>query len=360
MLPNLATLARGGAAASGPASQRSPKERRPLGVDDQDRQPSLSTVLPEELLRLILLAIDTDDVETACRTADAYCGADKHLKTAACADPKVWKALTERVFKSTAVDDALFAHDELLETDPRAAFVNACLDRQVARAVGLAFVSRGLSAVRRRLYDEWQDEEMEEEEYRDDYRPIRHEIHRRDSWTATDIVDHFHDTYPAVQKFKEWQLRAEDAYRTKKIKWFDSPEYESAFTGPLLRSPKFVTWAKQGRERAEFLGFLTDDVTRPIGFSPDWPMTPVHAEGWDTLKGMVSSLNRKSDEPWNVYFERVDGLVHALAERVGMATVWMWHTATTDEHAERARKCVRVFPDTRLPPIVAGFWYKRG
>ena len=364
MLPNLGALARGDVATSGPVLQGSPssKEQCLSDFDGHAHQPSPLKALPDELLRLVLLAIDTDDVEAACRTADAYCGADKYLKRTACEDQNMWFALTERVFKSTQVDKALFAHDELLGTDPRAAFVNACLDRQVARAVGLVFLWRGLSAVKRRLYDEWKDEEMEDEDEDEDEepegQPIRHEVHQREDWTATDIVDTFHDTYPAVQKFKEWQLLAEEAYRTKKIQWFDSPKYESAFTGPRHRTHEYVIWALQGGAQAESLGFHPDDATHPTGFGPDWPMTPVHAEGWDVLKGMVqtpTNRNLNSDEPWKVYFERVYGLVRALAERVGMATVWMWHTsgtATTDEHAlaERARNCVRAFPDTHLPP----------
>ena len=42
--------------------------------------------------------------------------------------------------------------------------------------------------------------------------------------------------------------------------------------------------------------------------------------------------------------------MHALAERVGRATVWVWrkadggHIEITDEHAEIAKECVRVFP----------------
>lgn len=358
MLPNLGALARGDVATSGPALQgsSSPKEQRPSDVDGHAHQPSPLKALPDELLRLVLLAIDTDDVEAACRTADAYCGADKYLKRTACEDQNMWFALTERVFKSSQVDKALFAHDELLRTDPRAAFVKACRDRQVARAVGLKFLWRGLSAVKRRLYDEWRDGEMEVVDGDDSaHNPIRHEVHDDEKWSATDIMDTFHDTYPAVQKFKEWELLAADEYEKKKIKWFDSDKHSEhskiIYTG----------WAAQGRARAENLGFQQDDVTDPVENYEDWPVTPAHAEGWDVLKGLVqtpTNRNLKPDslernEPWNSYFERVYDLVRALAERVGMATVWKWHMSDTNMTATSqtviARECVRVFPDRVFP-----------
>ena len=356
MLPNLGALARGVVATSGPALQGSPisKEQRPSDVDGQAHRPSLLKALPDELLRLVLLAIDTDDVEAACRTADAYCGADKYLKRTACEDQNMWFALTERVFKSTQVDKALFAHDKLLGTDPRAAFVKACLDRQVARAVGLKFLWHGLSSVKRRLYDEWRDGDMEVDDDDSEFNPVRHEVHDSEEWSATDIMDTFHDTYPAVQKFKEWELLAADEYGKKKITWFDSDKHSEH--SKII----YTSWAAQGRARAENLGFQMGDVTDPVENYEDWPATPAHAEGWDVLKGMVqtpTNRNLKPDlsernEPWNSYFERVYDLVCALAERVGMATVWKWHTSDmnmTDEHAEIARKCVRAFPDRVFP-----------
>jgi hypothetical protein len=63
-------------------------------------------------------------------------------------------------------------------------------------------------------------------------------------------------------------------------------------------------------------------------------------------------LSKKQTETWSAYFERADELVHGLAERVGLATVWMWHASsltTTDDQFKLASKCVRAFPDTHLP-----------
>ena len=349
MLPNLAALARDGTATGGSASEdsQSAKARRLPDADDRAHGPSLSKVLPEELLRQILLAIDTDDVEAACRTVYGWCGADTDVKTA-CADGPMWKTLTERVFKSTKVDQALFAHDELLETDPEKAFKMACLDRQIARAVGLKFLWQGLSAVKRRLYDSWRDREMAAEDDDSEHNPLRYEVHDDEKWSATDIMDTFYVSYPAMQKFTEWQLLAADEYKKKKIKWFKTDGFTH---GELF---VYVSWAAQGPARAQSFGFEKEHVFGETShlLDEDWPRTPVHAEGWDVLMHMVQTSNLfEKNEPWKAYFERVRELVHALAERVGMATVWMWHKSDrnmTDEHAKIALGCVRAFPDTRL------------
>ena len=183
MLPNLATLAPDVAATS-------TKERRLPDADGRAYGPSLTRALPDELLRKILLAIDTDDAEAACRAADAWCGADTDLK-AACADRSTWALLTKRVFKSTEVDRALFAHDALLETDPKMAFKKACFDRQIAHAVGIKFLGRGLNAVKRRLFSDWQDGHMqvEREDDPDDYHPVtRDEVHRDEAVSYTHLT----------------------------------------------------------------------------------------------------------------------------------------------------------------------------
>ena len=82
MLPNLAALgARGGT----------------TGAPGAGNRPLHLTELPPEMLKEILLAVDTGDVETACNTADAWCGVDTNVRSA-CADASLWTQLTERVF----------------------------------------------------------------------------------------------------------------------------------------------------------------------------------------------------------------------------------------------------------------------
>ena len=82
MLPNLAALgARGGT----------------TGAPGADNRPLHLTELPPEMLKEILLAVDTGDVEMACNTADAWCGVDTNVR-GACADANLWTQLTKRVF----------------------------------------------------------------------------------------------------------------------------------------------------------------------------------------------------------------------------------------------------------------------
>ena len=114
-------------------------------------------------------------------------------------------------------------------------------------------------------------------------------------------------------------------------------------------------WYARANVRAELLGYEKrhihgeGSVKRRDFFGP---MTPVHVEGWHRLVGMAQTvLLKEQNETWGAYFERVDELVHGLAERVGLATVWMWHASlltTTDDQFKLASECVRAFPDTRL------------
>ena len=361
MLPNLATLAPDVSATSAPARQAPPSTKKGSLPDANGRAygPSLTKALPDELLRKILLAIDADDAKAACRTVDAWCGADTDLK-AACADRSTWAILTERVFKSTEVDRALFAHDALLETNPKMAFKKACYDRQIAHAVGIKFLGRGLNAVKRRLFSDWQDGHMEVEREDDpnDYHPVsRDDVHRDEGWPAIAVMDAFYEAYPVAQKFAEWRLRIDDEYPKKKVTWFDSDAYRSVFpNAPLEKRAVMSLWRFRANVHAQLLGFEKRHIhgEGPVN-RRDWfgPMTPVHVMGWYELVEMArTALLKEQTETWGAYFERVDELVHGLAERVGLATVWMWHTSlltTTDDQFELAIKCVRAFPDTHLP-----------
>ena len=80
-----------------------------------DNGPPLTTVLPDDVLRRILLAVDTGDVETACNTANAWCGVDTAVR-GACGDPDLWRQLTQRVFGVEATGVA----------QPRAFFRDLC------------------------------------------------------------------------------------------------------------------------------------------------------------------------------------------------------------------------------------------
>ena len=162
MLPNLGALARGDAAATGgPASQGSqppPASQVPRGHDEAgEPKPPHAVHSIEDVVRAVLAQLgDADDPEAACATVESFCATDQ-LRRSVCYsdDPTPWRVITERVFKSTDVDRALFAHDELLETDPKRAFKRACFDRTAARVVGLMFLTHALNGVKASVYGDW-------------------------------------------------------------------------------------------------------------------------------------------------------------------------------------------------------------
>lgn len=328
MLPNLGALARGDAAATGgPVSQGS---QVPRGHDEVGApKPPHDVHSIEDVVRAILAQLgDADDPEAACATVESFCATDQ-LRRSVCYsdDPIPWRVITERVFRSTDVDKALFAHDELLETDPKRAFKRACFDRAAARVVGLRFLPYALRGVKATLYDNQQTYDVEDGDYDDD----------DEKNGVAEMADFEQRDCPITAKFSEWEMVARQKYEKSddKFKIFDS-------------------WTSEGRAEARSLGFVEGQV---------WPQTSWHAHGWKVLKDMSVRLPngafvlapRREDEDWSSFFGRADDAVHALAERVGRATVWVWrkrddgHFEITDEHTNIAEKCVRVFPAMEFP-----------
>ena len=317
MLPNLGALARGDAAATGgPASQGSQSAKGPRPSDDggQPHGPSPTKVLPDDLLKKILLAIDTDDVEAACRAAAGWCGADTTLKTV-CTDRKMWRTLTERVFKSTDVDRALFAHDELLETDPKRAFRRACFDRAAARVVGLKFLIFAPKEVKEELYENWINEDIDDEDGE----------HQDEEESAINVVNEFYNHYLITVKFFEWTAGAQQKYDQSKdeFKIFDD---WSLRRSKKVRGPHDVG-GRRGVRAAE-------RAARAV----------LH----EFVKNSPNLWEQK--EPWKEFWGRADEAVHALAERVGRATVWVWRKTDdgrieiTDEQRDIAEQCILMFP----------------
>ena len=110
-------------------SPPAPKAPRSAGAGS-DGGPSLTTLLPDDVLKSILLAIDNGNVEEACSTANALCGVDTNAKGACDDDPGVWAALTKRVF---GVDPGFVPAGA---TAPRAFFRELCaLFKTVLRAI---------------------------------------------------------------------------------------------------------------------------------------------------------------------------------------------------------------------------------
>lgn len=330
MLPNLGALARGDAATGGPVSQGSqppPASQAPRPNDEAGApKPPHAAHSIEGVVRAVLAQLgDADDPEAACATVESFCATDRFHNWACYpgdpTDPQnPWRVITKRVFKSTDVDKALFAHDELLKTDPKKAFKRACFDRAAARVVGLRFLPYALRGVKETLYDNQQTYDVEDGDF---------DVEASDVDAMADFEQR---ACPITAKFSEWEMVADQKYEKSddKFKIFD-------------------TWTSHGREEAQSLGFLQ---------GRGWPQTSWHAHGWKVLKdmsvwppdGAFVLAPRREDEDWSSFFGRADDAVHALAERVGRATVWVWrkadggHIEITDEHTRIAEKCVRVFP----------------
>ena len=215
MLPNLGALARGDAAATGgPASQGSeppPASQVPRGHDEAGApKPPHDVHLIEDVVRAVLAQLgDADDPEAACATVESFCATDQ-LRRSVCHsdDPDPWRVITKRVFKSTDVDKALFAHDELLKTDPKKAFKRACKDCQIARAAGLDWLSSGLKRVHRTRFYEWLDEgvDMYGEGTKNE------QIYDLGSASANQIMTDFYKEEPVFCKVHEWSFVTKEEY----------------------------------------------------------------------------------------------------------------------------------------------------
>ena len=237
LLPNLGALARGVAAATGgpgsqgpelpPASQM-PRRNDEAGGPDPPHEVH-KVHFTEDIVRTILSKLgDADDPDAACATVESFCGTDtfRHdVCGAGAAGPQnPWHVITERIFKSTDVDKALFAHDELLKTDPKKAFKLACKDHQIARAAGLDWLSSGLQRVHRTRFYEWLDEgaDMYGEGTRNG------QIYDLGSASANQIMTDFYKEEPVFCKVHEWSLVTKDEY-DRDVKPTVKEKYEKDF-----------------------------------------------------------------------------------------------------------------------------------
>mgnify|MGYP004238062137 FL=1 len=330
MLPNLGALARGDAAVTGgPVSQGSqspPASQAPRGHDEAGApKPPHAAHSIEDIVRAILAQLgDADDPEAACATVESFCATDQ-LRRSVCYsdDPTPWRVITERVFKSTDVDRALFAHDELLKTDPKRAFKRACFDRAAARVVGLKFLIFAPKEVKEELYENWINEDIDDED--GEHPAKRHEVHQDEEESAISVVNEFCNHYLITVKFFEWKVVAQQKYDKSKdeFKIFDdwSLRRSKKVRGPHDVGGRRGVRAAERAARAVLHEFVKNSPTL-----------------WE------------QKEPWKEFWGRADEAVHALAERVGRATVWVWRKTDdgrieiTDEQTDVAEQCIRVFP----------------
>ena len=311
LLPNLAALARGVAAATGgPGSQGSelpPASQMPRRNDEAGGpDPPHEVHFLEDIVRTILSKLgDADDPDAACATVESFCGTDTFRRdvcgagTAGTQNP--WRVITERVFKSTDVDKALFAHDELLKTNPKKAFKRACKDRQIARAAGLDWLSGGLQRVHRKRFYEWLDEENElyEEGTRNE------QIYDHGSASANQIMTDFYNEEPLFCKVHEWSLVAKEEY-DRDVKPAVKEKYKADF------DPRVVD-----DHRLNWIGEAALGETHTYLFRDTSLTAILIGRG---VEEMAIARPTYADR-----FAHAERRVRALAARVGRAMVFAFH-----------------------------------
>lgn len=313
LLPNLGALARGDATATGgPGSQGSelpPASQMPRVHDEAGAPKPPHEVVHsiEGVVRAVLAQIGgADDPEAACATVESFCATDRfHNWACYPGDPtdeeNPWRVITKRVFKSTDVDNALFAHDELLETDPKKAFKAACKDRQIARAAGLDWLSSGLKRVHRTRFYEWLDEgaNMYEEGTRNG------QIYDLGSASANQIMTDFYKEEPIFCKVHEWSLVAKEEY-DRDVKPAIKENYEEDFD-PRVVDDHQLNWIGE-----DALGETHTYLFR------DTSLTAI-------LIGRGVEEMTIARPTYADRFAHAERRVRALAARVGRAMVFAFH-----------------------------------
>ena len=312
LLLNLGALARGDAAATGgPGSQGSelpPASQMPRVHDEAGApKPPHAAHSIEGVVRAVLAQIGgADDPEAACATVESFCDTDGFHNWACYpgdpTDPQnPWRVITERVFKSTDVDKDLFAHDELLETNPKKAFKRACKDRQIARAAGLDWLSSGLQRVHRTRFYEWLDEENElyEEGTRNE------QIYDHGSASANQIMTDFYKEEPVFCKVHEWSLVTKEEY-DRDVKPAVKEKYEEDFD-PRVVDDHQLNWIGEAAlgETHTYLFRDTSLTAILIGRG---------------VEEMTIARPTYADR-----FAHAERRVRALAARVGRAMVFAFH-----------------------------------
>ena len=265
-----------------------------------------------ELVRTVMSHLDSPgDPGAACKAVADFCAVDSAHRAGCQAtgdptDPRnPWRLVTNRAFRSTAGDRALFAHDDLLATDPKAAFMQACYDRQMARVAALDFIALGLYRANREMFYDWENALLEHD---GDLR--RHQQHENEGTPAEEIFADFHEEHPVTSKVTEWRLVAQNEY--KRCKEGAREAYERDIQPTFLDG--LVGW----------LGRAATGLYLAPGEAPGMTLMGILHSDEDS-----SLFSRdRSTLPLAQIFAEADRNLHALAERVGRATVWAYHTGT--------------------------------
>ena len=266
----------------------------------------------EDLVQSILAKLDGDgDAGAACKMVASFCSTDKAHRGSCASSDAPWRELVERTFRSTPVDRALFSYDAQLQDRPKFAFTEACFDRALARIAACDFLARALPAIRKQLYEEWRSEVLE----RGEDEVVRAEDHEDRGLSADAIEGEFLEDYPVAARFAEWRMLAEEKYDeyTAGVQNVYEDEIRAAF--PLDGDNPRLGWV--GHE-ASGLGVFGQGLANICADGGGHPL-PVRA-------GSHAPHPKPTlTELWANAHENV----HAMAERVGRATIFAHHAGIT-------------------------------
>jgi len=270
-----------------------------------------------ELVRTVLMHLGTDDPDpgAACKAVADFCAVDRAHRTAcqAVGDPtderNPWRVVTERVFRSTEQDRLLFAHDALLATDPKAAFQQACLDRQLAHATGIDWLRHSLGSMHRTLYWEWADSNDDP-----DGGPPRAETYVDEEVAAIEIMDDFYEDNLILCKVTEWRAVLRDEYEYA-FKPAVTQMYRLEVKRKLPVHDGTGNWIGEAAFGRDYAYQFRDTSLRAI----------LHGHG-DPYSNWLAPRPR----PFlAARFAHVERRMRALAARVGRAVVWAYHKDKT-------------------------------
>lgn len=264
-----------------------------------------------ELVRTVLMHLDGPDPGAACRAVADFCAIDRAHRTACQAvgdptDPRnPWRVVTERAFRSTEQDRLFFAHDALLATDPKAAFQQACLDRQLARAAGIDWLRHSVGLVHRDRYWEWADSNDDP-----DGGPPRAEVYADENVAAIEVMDDFYEEHPILCKAAEWRFVLRDEYENA-IKPAVAQMYRLEVKRKLPVHDGTGNWIGEAALGRGYANQFRDTSLRAI-------MHPY--SNWLAPRPRPSFASTLAS---------VERRMRALAARVGRAVVWAYHKDKT-------------------------------
>ena len=296
MLPNTAAL------------DQTPAPRPPQSQASQEVHG-----LPE-LVRTVLMHLDGADPGAACKVVADFCAVDRAHRTACQAvgdptDPRnPWRVVAERVFRSTEQDRLFFAHDALLATDPKAAFQQACLDRQLAHAAGIDWLRHGLGAMHRDLYWEWADSNDDP-----DGGPPRAEVYADENVAAIEVMDDFYAENVILCKVNEWRFVLRDEYEHN-LKPAVTQRYRLEVKRKLPVHDGTGNWIGEAALGRDYVNQFRNTSLRAI----------LHGRG-----DPYSSWLAPPPGPLAARFAHVERRMRTLAARVGRAVVWAYHKDKT-------------------------------